>query len=334
MYRPPYHYKVMEREWLLVQRAVPLSAQRAYAVQRGHLRNWLRYHLIVPSTFPAYPVSGPTEEQRKHRILFAPSSKFARDLKNKMGNSCKVWLGTFADGVMPHWPEMAQKKCTSQHLDDPETRWHSIQNALQQAKAAGAHVVILPELTVCPELRQKVAAWLDDNASAFLLIVPGSYHETGDQALPHNRAFLWDGSGREILQHDKLYAFGTDHLCHEQIAPGNKITLWQTSIGIITLAICRDFCEGEGDVRQLWDTLAPDWLLVPSMSFDTGIGAHEAQAKQLYNHCGSKILLANQTPDKQFTSKISHGFVYPLEDGTAGAQWVSPECRLKKINLG
>ncbi|MBF0095995.1 MAG: hypothetical protein HQM04_00275 [Magnetococcales bacterium] len=332
---PPRH-KVRGREWLVFKRAVSLSSKHAHVSQRGHLRNWLRHHMIVPAFFEPYPVVSADQEQYKLKIVVTHSNRLARDLRIRIGSELRVWLGTFPDGVVPEWPGIGQKKCTSERLDDPDERWLSIRTSLEQAKMAAAHIVIMPELSLCRQLRNKMLEWLDQEEPGFLLVVPGSYHEVDDLKIdkyPFNRSRLCDGSGNEILRHDKLRAFGSDKLCHEQITPGNKVTLWRTSIGVFTLLICRDFCEEDGDVVKMLEALAPDWLLVPSMSFDHGIRAHALQAKHLHNKCGARILLANQTPDKTFASEESHGFVYPAADGACQPDWVSPAARLKILSL-
>ncbi|MBF0261032.1 MAG: carbon-nitrogen hydrolase family protein [Magnetococcales bacterium] len=342
----PKLHVVHGREWRAFLREVPLSPARPHAVQGGHLRNWLRHHMIVPLVYPPYPVLDPKvdpesglmtdPDQERLRIEIAPSTHLARALKKQAGGELKVWLGTFPDGVMPDWPNISQGRCTSARLDDPDTRRCSILQSLEQAQEAGAHVVILPELAVCPTLRDEILAWLDMHEPGFLLVVPGSYHEADPnhpERLPCNRAWLCDGSGGVIVAHEKFIPFKKDHPCHELITPGNRVTLWRTALGVISLAICRDFCEEEGWVRQLWDMLAPEWLLVPSMSNDGGIGAHVLQAKHLYNTCGTRTLLPNQTPGKNFTSDTSHGFIYPSASGATTQEWISPDDRLKKLIL-
>ncbi|WP_130472639.1 hypothetical protein [Candidatus Magnetaquicoccus inordinatus] len=292
--------------------------------------------MIVPAVFEPYPVVSADQEQYKLKIVVAHSNRLARDLRIRIGSELRVWLGTFPDGVVPKWPGIGQNKCTSERLDDPGKRWLSIRTSLEQAKVAAAHIVIMPELSLCRQLRNKMLGWLDQEEPGFLLVVPGSYHEVDDlknNKYPFNRSWLCDGSGNEILRHDKLRAFGSDKLCHEQITPGSKVTLWRTSIGVFALLICRDFCEEDGDVVKMLETLAPDWLLVPSMSFDSGVRAHADQAKHVHNKCGARILLANQTPDQTFASKISHGFVYPAADGACQPDWVIPASRLKKLSL-
>jgi predicted amidohydrolase len=204
-------------------------------------------------------------------------------------------------------------------------------------------VVILPELAVCPTLRQEILEWLYFHKNNnFLLVVPGSFHEMVEPltptALPFNRTGLFSGQGDLIFWHDKFIPFGHEDLCDELIQTGNTVTLWLTPIGVISLAICRDFCEGQGWVRSLWETLAPDWVLVPSMTLQGGISAHLRQAEHLHRDCNTRVLVANQWPFQPYPNQqdsCEHGFAFSGQPGSGSAQEVTDTLtgRLKFLDL-
>ncbi|MEO5331914.1 MAG: hypothetical protein H7839_07800 [Magnetococcus sp. YQC-5] len=328
----PYRHHVQGQDWLLVRRVVPLGV-RKHLQQFAHLRNWLNYHLIVPAHYPHYAAKC----SHALEIRFCPPKDHGKSLNVLGGDSLPVWFGTFTDQVTPHWPNIQEKKCTSERVTDQDKRWASIKDSLCAAREAEAKVVIFPELSVCPSLRKKILDWLNNEQNGFLLVVPGSFHEqverTTSHGLPVNRTGLFTGKGNHIFWHDKFIPFGDDKVCHELVSSGNAVTLWMTSIGVFALAVCRDFCEGEGWVRTLWETLAPDWVLVPSMSFSGGMSAHLKQAANLYDHCGTRVLVANQWPQESYPNKnpCEHGFAFPMPGGGRGEQEVTsaPYGRLK-----
>ncbi|MBF0143511.1 MAG: hypothetical protein HQL59_08640 [Magnetococcales bacterium] len=388
---PSSRHKVHEMAWHLFPRPIPLGRTK-HLEQPSHLRNWLRNHLIVPGFFPpCHPLPGADRTGIEFRFVPLGGNEGVTSALKELCSGqepLRVWLGSFADGVDPCWPERGRHRCTAKDLRDPGRRRLEIVLTLEAARQAGAQVVILPELAVTPELRDEtIIPWLYENGeeSGFLLVVAGSFHERGEGQLPEawsfNRTTLLSGDGREILVHDKLIPFGRDTggrqwsapgeesgaeaatpvaggtgmdgkggevgvppecderrcECDELITSGRTVTLWMTPIGVISLAICRDFCEGEGWVRSLWETVSPDWLLVPSMSFQGGIKAHLAQAKHLHNNCNTRTLLANQWPIQPYpgTGEAEHGFVYPGPKGEPTSQPVedSSKGRLKYLKL-
>ncbi|MBF0437602.1 MAG: hypothetical protein HQL93_00630 [Magnetococcales bacterium] len=357
----PIQIQVNNRDWFLVKRPVALGT-RTHTEQSMHLHNWLNNHLIVPKIFNP-DKSAPNNDQSdfKVKIIIARDDDDVRmRLKN---NSLRVWFGTFPDNINPHWPEFNDQKCTCKNLENPCLRRKSIQKSLNDAQTAQAQVVILPELAVCPTLQEEIRLHLKNKEFNFLIVVPGSFHEWNKELpdeLPFNRTRLLNGEGRQIFTHDKFNPFGSEDKksCHEVISIGNTVTLWITPIGVISLAICRDFCEEDDDSDpRLWKTVAPDLVLVPSMSPRGGMTAHLRQAQFLYNSCGARVLVANQWPKQPYPEKgscnkndctetdcetancseryLMHGFAFPLPDGKAGAQEVtnSSEGRLKLLQL-
>lgn len=324
-------HNIHGRTWFLIQRPALIKRSK-HMEQPAHLRNWVKYHLIVPEAFPPYPSNSQT---LTIRIIHA--SDHMKSLMALDDQPLSIWFGTFTDHVNPYWPEFAEKKCSCERLEDPCKRRESIQKSLETAQKRQAKVVILPELSVCPTLREEILQWLLHNDNDFLLVVPGSFHELDGLSLPFNRTGLYTGKGNKIFQHDKFIPFGHEMICNELISLGNTVTLWVTPIGIFSLAICRDFCESEGWVRTLWETLAPDWVFVPSMSHGGGMSAHLKQAQHLHDNCGTRVMVANQWPKQPYPKGVinKHGFAFPKPGGERGAQSVSdtPSGRLKKLDL-
>jgi hypothetical protein len=69
----------------------------------------------------------------------------------------------------------------------------------------------------------------------------------------------------------------------------------ETGLGLVTVAICLDFCEKSDDpVGLVWARLAPALILVPSMGEDSTNDAHLLKAKDLFDKQGGRVLVASQ----------------------------------------
>ncbi|WP_041641365.1 nitrilase-related carbon-nitrogen hydrolase [Magnetococcus marinus] len=216
--------------------------------------------------------------------------------------------------------------------------------ALEAAKELKANLVIFPELTLTPQLRECVQTWLYDNQDhGFAMLIPGSFHEMVEPSQdPINRAVLLSGLGETLLQHNKIIPFSTAGM-HENITSGDTLTLLDSPIGLIALAICRDFLESDDNTKLPWQSVAPHWALIPSMSEIQGVRAHLRQAKILAMACGTRALVPNQSLDGNFpagqpiyseTSPSKHGFaVWPEVNGTPVVTHVTPWERLFLIPL-
>jgi hypothetical protein len=269
----------------------PQGMRKAYVEGKaGHLRNWARHHWVIPEELNGYRV-----EIRK------PSDYLFRKLTDmyRRGERLRVAIGHFEDGVKlvlmkPHPPSWR-----AESLTDPEARWQTLKGFLEQALAAGVHVLVLPELTVTPMLRERVQQWLEEQASVhgLLLVLPGSFHEA-DEEHPEkvfNRAELLDAYGQSVLEHLKLLPFGElgEHGA-EDIHTGKRIWLMGLPLGMLAMPICLDFCEADGPLPGVWKDIGPEWVLVPAMGDASSRRAHARAAVQLYTTRGSVTVLANQ----------------------------------------
>ncbi|MGA2400562.1 MAG: nitrilase-related carbon-nitrogen hydrolase [Syntrophobacteraceae bacterium] len=292
----PLPYVLLDGETYVIRRRVlQRSMDTAHASKTGHLQRWLRHHWIVPARISSIEIRIRSTHGRTYNAI--------RLLEN---GEFKVYVGSFPDGVGPLWLNDDPAKWSAREITEPETRWSSVSEALEEALAAGAAVVVLPELTICPILRRRVRDWLDDHPDhPFILVLPGSFHEEKDGKV-FNIAELVNYSGYPLLHHRKLTRFGTKEKL-EGIVTGSHIELLDTSIGLIGIPICLDFCE-EGNVfNSLWETIGAECLLVPAFGWDTSIHAHLSRAGELFRKHGTVSIIANQHPEGK---DQDHGFVY------------------------
>lgn len=281
--------------YFIHRRALQRSIDTAHASKTGHLQSWLRHHWIVPAR-----ISGIKIAFRSAPEYIAKATQVW--LKN---GELKVYVGSFSDGVGPHWLDDDPTVWSTRELMDPVKRWSTVVHALEEALAAGADIVVFPELTISPDLRREIMNWLDDQPDhSFTLILPGSFHETRD-GRAFNIAELFNAFGNSVLHHRKLTRFGTGEK-QEGIETGGRIELLDTPIGLIGIPICLDFCEEGEPFSSLWGRIGAEWLLVPAFGVASSITAHLRRAKELFRKHGTVSVIANQHPEG---SNEDHGFV-------------------------
>lgn len=254
--------------------------------QPNHAHHWVRHHWVCPERVHGIDV----EIARSSAILDEALS--ADDLG--------VLTAAFEDGVLPVRRDDEAPAWASDDLTDPALRADAVRAALAAAEIAQAKIVVFPELTVSPSVLPEVSAFLADTQGPIALVVPGSYHRVVD-GVRRNEAVLLDRYGEVVLVHHKLQPMrnlpdGEEIL--EDIAHADGVTLLPTSRGLLAIAICLDFCEVDGPMSALWNTIGPGLVLVPSMSNDRTMRAHEARAKQLLASHGTTTVVANQPHGK------------------------------------
>jgi hypothetical protein len=305
--------------------------------QDGHPLNYLVYHRIFQLKYSGVAIHLPDNCSHLNKQL--------RGYIESKESFLRFYLGTFQDGVSPDWGEMPDKKCITSSFSDPKPcsesstltnsisgakhRELSIVSCLKEACKQKAHVVVMPELSVSPEHRELISNWLDENDHPFFMVVAGSFHEIDpdiNATIPVNRAVIFDSRGWELFKHDKILAFGTS-LCSEIIYPGSTISLLETPLGVFSLAICRDYLEEDQKTQLPWQDLAPDWMMVPSMSLASGINAHERQAKTMANLCGARSLIPNQCLKGTYEDN-QHGFAYVDVSNDEEKKEKSEKCRI------
>ncbi|HYO68939.1 MAG TPA: hypothetical protein VEU33_22960 [Archangium sp.] len=270
----------------------PQGMKQALVIGKmGHLRRWARHHQVLPEQLRGYQIA-----------LIRPSDYLFQQLSLMQARRerLKVAFVRFEDGVTPKW--MAQhlpQRLRAETLTDPETRWATMSRFLDAARSAGAHVLVLPELTVSPELRLRVQGWLDEQSGnhSLLMVLPGTFHERDNKGKPGevvNRTELLDAYGQPLLVHHKLLRFGGWEGAVEDINVGKRIELLSLPLGLLTIPICLDFCEADQPLPEVWKELAPAWLLVSALGDGSSRRAHATAAKSLFTTRRSITVLANQ----------------------------------------
>jgi predicted amidohydrolase len=281
---------VGEELFWLVQRRPKWTSPIAEG-KAGHIEFWLRRFQIFPALNDGIHVS-----VRRLPVEF-------RLPKPETVSRVSFVAGGFIDGVFPDWTSTPLYRCTA--LLDPGKRWESVQSVLISATAAGAAIVVLPELTVDAEVRQRIREWLreQDKASSLALVVAGSFHEhSGTPPKHRNVAYVYDGTGQEVLRHTKLRPMRTKKrsgdIVDEGVTGGSEVTLFYAWFGLIGVATCLDFCEiGSVPVAKLWGIVGPAMMLVPSMGEETTNIAHAARARELHLQHGTYTIVASQHPE-------------------------------------
>jgi predicted amidohydrolase len=284
-------------------------------VQEPNLEVWFRHFRVVPDRI----IVGNAHIEVE---LVPVPSRYGDD----EAFPCSVRVSHFQDGVRPSFVESETgESFRAEGLGDPDLRFESVRRELAVVAAQRHRFWVAPELTVTADLRNRLKAALAERPLRDLVVaVPGSFHETiGGPRV--NCAEVIDGDGGCLARHEKLTLFSYPRACDgkaccEDIEARRKIALLVTAIGLVGIAICKDFSDqtASGLVSAAWDRLAPDWLLVPSMGDDATLKLHRDRAKAHAKLRGTRSVVANQ---EAFAEDAKPGFVclaehmVPVEPG-------------------
>jgi 8-oxo-dGTP pyrophosphatase MutT (NUDIX family) len=153
---------------------------------------------------------------------------------------------------------------------DPDRQRTQINRLIGDASAAGASIVVLPELCVTEGLALELQEWVR-RADGPLLLVAGSYHHAddhGQDSAPHRRrntAIAWVRGHDHPLIHDKHSP--ADRPVIEDIQPDGwpELRVYVAADGWhLVIAICRDLLNPQA-VHALTEAGA-NLVLVPAMS--------------------------------------------------------------------
>ncbi|NTV25163.1 MAG: hypothetical protein HGB01_03000 [Chlorobiaceae bacterium] len=272
--------------------------------QMGNLSYWLKHHRVVPLDNPqGIPVD----------VAVIPKG-YAEWTNRRLGKEIlRIGIVHFTDDIrldMVFPTNSTFFYC--QGLDDEETRLHSALEHIRHAKRKQVHMLIMPELTITPNLRSRITDIMmqlsieqgDDHELSVPIIVLGSFHERVNEK--------WRNHAEAVVGLDGVKLFGCDKRKSVtfrrkkeclQCSP-TPVTCLYSSIGLTGMAICKDLFEGEP--AAILQSLSLDWLLVPSMSDNTG--PHEAEARRLFNINGTVVVVANQ--EMPHASARKTGFVH------------------------
>ncbi len=172
---------------------------------------------------------------------------------------------------------------------------------LRLADRESIDVLILPELMIDPGTR----SWLEQRLAKSGShrpsgVIAGSFHfDRRDRSRPRNESLFLDESGRRLLAHHKRGCFSISKAqaescldaglfeneeatraaletlppgidIEEYIAPGRRIELFESALGQIAVLICADAIDPtRREMLEAVIRLRPDFVIVPSMSFET-----------------------------------------------------------------
>lgn len=195
-------------------------------------------------------------------------------------------------------------------MADPSAR---IRKIIENLDASGAHVGVMPELTLDPG---SLAAWQDELSSAvpppgselrLIFVGTGALDRQPDGRVA-NRGVLLDRSGRKVLEQDKRHSFTlTEEMVRgwgllpelgpgaaaEPIVPAGSIKVAEAPFGRMVILICEDLGRTVEDGRLLLQ-IGPWLCLAPVFSKPTLPHYWEhSRAKELSAEIGSHTVVAN-----------------------------------------
>lgn len=299
-----------------VRHVVRLAAPRRprTAGQAGVLYSHVVHHAVVPPEV----VAG---DGRRYPVRITAMAHGARLDRLRGVDGVKLATVSFHDDGKIAWQTSA-RGVRAVDVEPHAERADRFASSLALAAAAGVDVLVAPELTLPPVARDRELARLRwAKAPRLGLIVPGSFHE--QEADGHyNRAIVVDGQGNSVLgdavlAHRKLAVFGQLEPAAgeivEDIDGGSGITAVATPIGLVAVAICKDFCDVH--VGDIWRQLQPEWLLVPA--YGPGLDAHHRAAQHIALTTGTITVLAHEGMGS--TPGPARGFVHGGQPAEAPA---------------
>lgn len=266
------------------------SVGAARRKQFGNISCWLKHHRTVPLSNPqGIPVD----------VTGIPKGYMDWAAKIFAGESVRIAVVHFTDGIDPNISyDKVPEHFVCDGVSDENKRLETALDHIRHAKRQGAHILLMPELTITPLIRSKIVAELErlneggdeNHAMSVPFILLGSFHEQVENG--------WCNHADAVLGLDGTHLFGCDkrksvtfNNCKEGIeCSPTPLTCLFTPLGLMAMAICKDLFEGEP--AAVLASLPLDWLLVPSMS--DNINPHKVSARTMYNTGGAIVAVANQ----------------------------------------
>lgn len=148
-------------------------------------------------------------------------------------------------------------------MEDKAANLQTARNWIERCASEGALLVMLPEMFCCPydsSVFPKYAepqggpAWqmLSECArQAKITLVGGSMPEVDDSGRIYNTCYIFDPQGRQIGKHRKMHLFDIDVRAtasssgqrfreSDTLSPGDQVTVVDTPVGRLGVAICYD----------------------------------------------------------------------------------------------
>ncbi len=188
-----------------------------------------------------------------------------------------------------------------------------LQTVIELLDASGAHIGVMPELTLDPDLvrswkRALASTSVPPGSKLRLLLVGTGPLEQFDDGRVANRAVLLHRSGREIISQDKRHPFTLtkdmveewgltpdlgEGAAAEPIAPADTLWAAEGPLGRMLILVCEDLSRTIEDGNLLLE-LGPSLCLAPVFSKPTLSHYWEhSQAKKLCSEIGCNTVVAN-----------------------------------------
>lgn len=265
-----------------------------------------RYFLSSHSCFPqSFSVGDSKIFVVRHVLAAAPKPRA----------QLKMRVSHFVDSASVDWIETSDTFVVT-GLKDEAQRKNSVLAELQIVRELGCDVWVAPEYAVTQAIVDEVARDLADNPiSALQIAVPGSYAHRSGGLMQRNRATALSGGGAALCHSDKLTELTIElppgpRRLREHIEHPQRVDIIETPIGLVAVLICKDFCDDAGGiVRAVWDAIAPDWMLIPSMGDENSLAAHRLAAEHFVKLHGASVVLANQETGLANPAAVKPGFV-------------------------
>lgn len=299
------HWPIAPSEWHLEQLGcwfIPrqgVSALRPARRGQAYSKRGTLFHRILPTLIQGYPI---------HVVD-------TRTLHSAAKDASKWKMGACLFKELKLNPEFISldddKRFIVASLEAPSAG-EAIAVQIGQALRENCIAVVWPELTVPPDLRERIIKLIRerdvaDELEAPEILIPGTWHEAGDHGTV-NRARIYDGYGEERLIYDKIAPYADDDWGAENITAGDRICVLATEGALIGVAICLDFC----DVCETpFNELDVDVMLVPSMGNDRTMQGHQTTAAQVEARFGTRSFVVQHPTHTAFNDQRL-GTILPL----------------------
>ena len=164
-----------------------------------------------------------------------------------------------------------------------------IEDLLASAVTTGASIVVLPELSVTPDISDALQSWVTRPDGPSLLVC-GSHHYNGIDGQRHNQSICWVRGRPTPLTHDKFSA--ADQPVREDIDPPShpELRVYVTADRChMAIVICRDMLNP--DAVHALSEVGANLVLVPAMS--ETLTAFGGAVAQLVGSCQAIVVVAN-----------------------------------------
>ncbi len=191
--RSPIQYSEDGKLYWLVRVVLNNRRKAALANQPGNLSHWVRHHCVLPVITP-----------HGINVTLQHTESTVDDKLNALWHAdepnLKVWIAHFDDHatVIGSTAQSAVGDWRAMRIEPNGDRMASLHHTLDQADAAGANVIVFPELTIDVAQRALLTQRLRKQPGNHLVMLQaGSFHETlANDGKTFNTAPLVNAQGR------------------------------------------------------------------------------------------------------------------------------------------